>query len=302
MRELATFRPRLTKIVLIWIVMLVTLMPALAMADDARELLNSYSLTLSGVYEGGATDYSAFRNKYGISPRGVGVRYSERNGIISGTISAIVIGLIIAAGAAAKASGPKSITYENHPTYYIEKTTYYSESEKREINDRASRTASEAGGALLGSRTQGFDLVVYSRNLGGDVSGFHTTMNFFSFFEGESSRLDVGLMFGLVETATERNGLSLLTSAKSLGIPLRFNWAIGPILTYAELNWNWLGGRDPADDVVKGTTLAQDVRNQPWRVGVATSILHRLYLEAALTTPRFFSGELGFSSSVGARF
>lgn len=302
MRTLQTIWPKLAKTILIFVSLLVAFMPTLAAADDARELLNSYSLTLGAVYEGGATDYSAFRNKYGISPRGTGIRYSERNGIISGTISAIVIGLIIAAGAAAKASGPKSITYENHPTYYIEKTTYYSEAEKQEINERASRTGSAMAGGLFGSPTQGFDLVLYSRNMGGDVSGFHTTMNFFSFFESENGRLDVGLMFGLVETATERDGKSLLTSAKSMGLPFRYYRAIGPILSFAEFDWNWLGGRDPAADIVKGTTLAQDVRNQPWRVGISASILHRLYIEAAATTPRFFSGEFGFSSTVGLRF
>ena len=41
--------------------------------------------------EGGATDYSAFRNKYAIAPRGVGVRYSERNGMITGTLGAVVM-------------------------------------------------------------------------------------------------------------------------------------------------------------------------------------------------------------------
>lgn len=272
------------------------------MADDARALLNGYSLTASAVYEGGATDYSAFRSSYAIAPRGVGIRYTERNGLISGTLAGVLVGLVIAAGGVAKASGPKKVeTWETDTRRYT-KTTMYSEDEKAAINQRTSSTASGAGGAFIGSPTQSLDVVLYSRNLGGDVSGYHASLTFFSFLATETSRLDLGLMFGSVETATQRDGKNLLTGARSLGIPMRYNQVLGPVLTYLHFDWNWLGMREPSPHLEGKTTLSQDVRNMPWRLGASAAIFHRLYLDVAATTPRLMSGDLGFSASVGARF
>lgn len=282
--------------------LLTTLVAELGYSADGSELLYGYSATISGVYEGGATDYSAFRSNYGIAPRGVGVRYSERNGIISGTTVGIGIGLLIAIAGVAKATGPKSTETWRDDKYRYTKMTFYSESEKAEINARTARVGSEAGGLFAGSATQGFDLVLYSRNLGGDATGFHATMTLLSFWETATSRFDVGVMFGSISTATQRDGLNLLTHAPSGGLPFRYYQVFGPVLTYAELDWNFYANSKPSPDVATGQTLAQQARGNPWRVGAQTVLFRRLYLEAAATSPALLSGQLGFSTSVGARF
>ncbi len=279
--------------------LLICLAPTAAFADDARGLLYNYSMTTSAFYEGGATDYGAFRNNYGIAPRGVGIRYSERNGMISGTIGAFILMFTRAAGSVGTVKSER--TWEDSNYRYSE-TTYYSEAEKDERRARASQAGGEQAGAVIGSPTQGFDLRIYSRNLGGDATGYHATLMFFSLLETANSRLDVGLMFGSVSTATSRDGLHLLTHASTGGIPLRYNLALGPVLTYAEFDWNWYGHGTPKADVIVRDTLAQDVRNMPWHIGASAALFHRLYLEAAVTTPRLFSGEFGFTSSLGARF
>lgn len=279
--------------------LLIGLAPAVAHADDARGLLYNYSMTTSAFFEGGATDYGAFRSNYGIAPRGAGIRYSERNGMITGTIGAFILMFTRVAGSVGTVKNER--TWKEGDYRYTE-TTYYSEAEKDERRARASQAGGEQAAAVIGSPTQGFDLMIYSRNLGGDVTGYHATLMAFSLFETANSRLDLGLMFGSVSTATSRDGLHLLTHASTAGIPVRYNLALGPVLTYAEFDWNWYGHGKPKADVLVRDTLAQDVRNMPWHVGASAAVFHRLYLEAAVTTPRLFSGDVGFSSSLGARF
>lgn len=276
--------------------------PAAATADDARGLLRDYSMTMSGFVEAGETDYSAFRSDYAIAPRATGIRYSERNGVITGTLGLIVS---LAMRAVGKSSNVKGTRTWHEDGYRYHETTFYSEEEKAERRERAAQAGGAQAGMLAGSTTQGFDLWIYSRNLGGDTTGWKAQLMLFSLFESESARLDVGLVFGSISTATARDGLFLLTHAPTGGIPLRYNRAFGPILTYAQfdLNFYGLGTLDPAKDVTaQGTTLAQDVRNLPWRVGASAAILHRIYVDVAVTTPRLLSGAFGVSTSLGARF
>ncbi|MSQ83442.1 MAG: hypothetical protein EXR77_11240 [Myxococcales bacterium] len=259
----------------------------LASADDARALLNNYSMTTSLFFEGGVTDYSGFRNNYSIAPRGVGVRYTERNGMISGTIAAVIV---MAASVVSSVGTVKSTREFDSGGYRYSETTYYSQAEQDERRERAANAGGAQASAAIGSPTQSFDLQLFSRNMGGNATGFMAKLMVFSFLQSERSRLDVGLIFGKVSTATDRDFKSLLTHASTAGIALRYNVALGPVLTYAEFDANWFGIQKPATDVTSGNALAHDVRNLPWHVGASTAVFHRLFVDVAVTTPRLFSG------------
>jgi hypothetical protein len=277
-----------------FLVLALLTVPTLSHADDSHDLLHAYSMTTGVFYEGGTTDYSAYRNRYGVIPSGMGFRYFERNGIISGTVAA----LFMAVAGAVAASGPKSVRTWEDANYRYTETTYYSAAEQAAIRERSARTSGE----LMGSKTQSFDLQLYSRNVGGNTTGWKATMMLGSLLEAEDYRLDLGMYFGRTTSAVVHEGKHLLTGSSSVGVPIRFSWAVPLTLLFAEFDWNWNGHGDPKPDVVQGTTLAHDSRNMPWRVGASASIFHRLYLEAAVTTPRLTSKQFGYSTSVGARF
>ncbi len=203
-------------------------------------------------------------------------------------------------------SDVKSVhTYETDDKVYRE-TTYYSEEEKAERRERAAQSGGPMAGSAMASGSQGFDLWIYSRNLGGDATGWRAAMTVLSVLNSPSARLDLGLVFGSVSTATSRDGIFLLTHASTGGVLVRYNRAFGPVLAYAESTLNFYGFgflHEPRADVpAQGNTLAHDVRNLPLRVGASAALFHRLYVDVALTTPRPFSGVVGLSTSVGARF
>lgn len=250
-------------------------LPATALADDARDLLWRYSVTTAGFYEGGATDFSAVAAGGTLKASGMGVRYYERNGLITGTIVAVAQVL----AKSAQAAGPKSIERWEDSTYRYEKRTYYSEEEKAVIRDRGARAAGEA----FGSKTQCFDLRLYSRNLGGAASGFHATLFPFSVLDSENSRLDLGIMFGRIDAVVSDGGSPFAIRANAFGIPLRYNYAIGHALVHAQFDINFLG-------------------NMPLHVGASAALFNRLFVDAAVTTPKVTSGQFGLSTSVGARF
>lgn len=275
------------------VVCAVTAMPV--RADDGRDLLNSYSVTTSLFYEAGHTEYSGFHSSsWPVTPSGMGIRYFERRGIISGTLMAIAL---VASSAAAQA-GPKSVETHREGNYNVTTTTYHSEAEKRRMSERASRT----GADMASSRDQSFELQIYSRNLGGSTSGFRT--NLFLFGTGsESWYFESGFGGATLTSATASDGKYLITHAPYFGMPFKLNYASRFMLTYLQFDWNWYGHSTPPPDDKKGNTVISEVRGaMPWRLGAAFTVMSRFYGEVALVTPKLTSGQLGLNANIGLRF
>jgi hypothetical protein len=265
-----------------------------AHADDGRDLLQSYSVITSMFYETGHTEYSAYRSDWPVTPTGMGIRYFERRGIISGTLAAIAM----VAGSAAAQSGPKSSRSWESGGYKYTETTYYSDAEKRQMNERASRT----GANLASSRDQSFELQIYSRNLGGSTSGFRTNLFLYG-GGGESWYFETGFGGATLQTAASDNGRYLITHAPYLGMPFKFNYATKFCLTYLQFDWNWYGHSTPTADDHKGATLISEVRGaMPWRLGAAFTVMSRIYGEVAIVTPKLTAGQFGVNANVGLRF
>ncbi|MCO4764357.1 MAG: hypothetical protein KC502_22795, partial [Myxococcales bacterium] len=143
--------------------------PRLRLIEDGRGLLHSYSATM-GLIVNNSGDFNSWSTGNPLHVQAMGFRYFERNGFITGTILALM--RIFAA--AAQTAGPKSQTSWTEGNYRYTRTTYYSQAEKNAINRAASNSATQ----MLTSPGQSFDLEIYSRNLGGDSSGYKVTMMF----------------------------------------------------------------------------------------------------------------------------
>lgn len=132
--------------------------------EDGRSLLHSYSAIGAVFVEKGQTEFSGWKHDYPLTPVGMGFRYYERNGFVSGTIAAIAISI---AGSAA-ASGPKRVESWESGGYRYTRTTYYSPAERQAM---LAATSAAAGG-VFGAKHQSFDLQVYSRYFGGNAEGY----------------------------------------------------------------------------------------------------------------------------------
>lgn len=264
-------------------------------ADDGRDLLQSYSVTTSLFYEGGHTEYSAFHSSsWPVTPSGVGIRYFERRGIISGTLAAIGM----AAGSAYASSGAKSSRTYDEGGYRYTETTYYSQAEKQQMSERAART----GANLAGSRDQSFEFQVYSRSMGGSTTGFRANLFLYG-GGGEHWYFETGFGGATLQSAASSEGKYLVTHAPYLGMPFKFNYALPFCLTYLQFDWNWYGHSTPPADVKKGNTVVSEVRGaMPWRLGAAFTVRSRFYGELAVVTPALTSGQFGLNANLGLRF
>lgn len=270
----------------------------LRLIDDGRGLLHSYSATMGVIYNRSG-DFTLWSQDKPITVQARGVRYYERNGFITGTILAIV--RIFSAAAAS--AGPKSYETWREGNYRYTRTTYYSAQEKAAMRDAASSSAAR----MLTSPGQSFDLEIYSRSLGGDSSGYRMTMMMggMKFGRGNRGLFDAGLRIGSVTSAAAADGEYLITTWNSFGIPLRVSYAVGPFNLYGSFVWNWFGhtrGGDITGSWVGPHTRKAKVAGFPLQLGVTTTLLSRIYLEAAATTPSPTSGVFGFVASAGARF
>lgn len=276
--------------------------------EDGRSLLHSYSV-IGGLFtERGQTEFSGWKHDHPLTPVGMGFRYYERNGFVSGTIAAIAISL---AGSAA-ASGPKKVETWESGGYRYTRKTYYSPAERQAM--MAATSAAAAG--IFGARHQSFDLQVYSRSLGGNVEGYKFNMLFGVPFADGSGMFDLGFGWANINTATGESGQYLITKYEYTGMPFRLNYTFGPVVAYAHWDWNWLGHSDDTKYNDKKTFGPQATGSAtsapnttqiyttgfPWRFGAQTTLLGRAYLEAVALTPSLTSGKFGYNLSVGARF
>ena len=271
----------------------------LSLFDDPQSLLREYSMTTSLLVAGGSGDMSGWRSGNPATPLGMGIRYHERNGFITGTVMA----LIQVFACAMAASGPKSVETWSDSSYRYTRTTYYSQAEKQRIMDNASNSASN----MMSSPNQSFDLEIYSRNLGGDISGYRATMMLMGFDGPGKSMIDWGFGFGSATAAVAQDGHYLITDWTYFGIPIRWNVPVGPLLLFAQFDWNWWG--HSRGDKMKGkqtfaagTTQMIHTAGFPLRIGASAAILGRLYVEAVALTPSITSGAFGYTASAGARF
>ena len=273
----------------------------LSLVEDGRGLLHSYSATMGLTYNRSG-DFNAWSTGSSLAVEAVGFRYYERNGFITGTI----LGILRIFTAAVAASGPKSSTSWTEGNLRYTRTTYYSEAEKQAMQ----RSASNSAANMMSSPGQSFDLEIYSRNLGGDASGYKLTMMMGGMkLSGRGARakgmLEIGMGFGSVKSGVASEGKYLITEWDYVGIPFRLTYALGPINLYGLWEWNWLGHSRGAattgSQVGKNTRMAQ-VAGFPLRIGVTAALLQRVYVEAAATTPSPTSGVFGFVASAGARF
>ncbi len=273
----------------------------LTLVEDGRGLLHSYSAT-AGLILNQSGDFNLWSRGHKVGMQAYGFRYYERNGFITGTIFAIMRML----SAAAAASGPKSYESWTEGSYRYTRTTYYSQAEKNAMSRAASNDAARA----FTRPGQSFDLEIYSRNLGGDSSGYKVTMMAGGVKvsgRGQRARgmVDFGIGFGSVDSAAHKDGKYLVTHWAYFGVPIRLTYAVGPVNIYGLWEWNWLGhtrGSDTTGSSRGANTTEADVAGMPLRIGLNTTLFRRLYVEAAASTPSLTSGVFGFVASAGARF
>lgn len=266
--------------------------------SDARTVLNPYSVTVGLFHEAGGVEYGGWRSGSTVPVSATGVRYYERHGLISGTI-AMIFQMAAAAKTGAGAKGSR--TWEDSNYRYTE-TTYFSQSEKTAMNDRAAAS----GARLASSREQSFDLHLYSRNLGGTTSGYKANLYLYGFGK-EAFYFETGFGGGHVDTAGRDGKTFLITSADYLGMPMKLQFAYKFLLTFAEFEWNWAGHSSKIEkgrfvDTAHTTYQLDASRNFPWRLGVAATVVGRLYTELAVVTPVLTSGVFGWNATLGARF
>lgn len=276
--------------------------PALAadasLFEPGSSLLQGYSVSGGVFAEMGSGELSGWKYGHALSPVGMGFRYYERNGFISGTIAAIVVML----GGAAAASGPKSTQTWESGGYRYTRTTYYSPAERAAMT---AATASAAAG-LFGSANQSFDLQIYSRQLGGNSEGYRINMMLWGLpFADGSGMFDLGFGLASVRSAIGEDGKFLISKYAYVGMPLRLSYAFGPVVAYGHFDWNWFGHSEDKQYnglQVNGTTSTALNSEFPWRFGAQAALLGRVYAEAAVTTPELTSLSFGTHVSLGARF
>ncbi len=189
----------------------------LSLVEDGRGLLHSYSATMGLTYNRSG-DFNAWSTGSSLAVEAVGFRYYERNGFITGTI----LGILRILTAAAAASGPKSSTSWTEGNMRYTRTTYYSEAEKQAMQRSASNSATN----MVTSPGQSFDLEIYSRNLGGDASGYKVTMMMGGIkLSGRGARakgmFEIGMGFGSVKSGVASEGKYLITDWSYFGMPFR---------------------------------------------------------------------------------
>lgn len=265
--------------------------PRASHAYDGYAMMRAYSVTTSLFYEGGRGELSDWRGK-GVTPTAMGFRYYERQGIITGTLSAIAIAL---AGGVAAAS-PKSVETWEDANYRYTRTTYRSAAEQAEMQAATAATAS----AAASSKNQSFDLEIYSRSLGGDASGYR--VNGYYGFPMGAAMFETGFGWGTVTSSVWSGGRGAITRYHYIGMPVRLDVSFRYGMAFAEWQWNWLGHGDLPHSFTNGATVVSDSRPMPLKLGYAVSVLDRLHVEAAVLTPGITSAAFAYRATVGLNF
>ena len=281
---------------------MVSLAP-LTHADDIDGPLNpmlyGYSVNTALFLERGWSDLSGWRDNIDSQPTSTGFIYYERQGLISGYITAI---MIMVAGAMA-ASSPKKVESHRSGNYIITTTTYRSDAEKAAIMAASSAAAS----GVASARHQSFELTLYSRGtpgITGESSGFRTNYMFGIPING-MSMFELGWGFGFADARTKA-AKEVRTHAAYVGMPFRLNLAFGDVMPYLQWEWNWMTA---FEDKYKITTKSSDgsvtsigSASSPWRLGVQATLFQRLFGEVAVSTPSLTSGAFAGRAAVGLSF
>ncbi len=272
--------------------------PSVARADSGMEMMLGYAMHVGVFGEYGRAEYAGGKANPG-SATAYGFRYYERQGLITGTITAILV--IMGAANEANRTTSESHTENRGGTNYRVTTTtaVYSGAERAAIVASGAETAS----AAFSTRNQSFDLEIYSRNLGGDASGWR--MNSFFGFPFWKMMFEIGYGMGSIDLAMAKDGQPIYASYAYLGMPMRLDLALGPFWTFLEADWNFFGygNNARASALVGNTLLLRNVTVLPWKLGIASNLFDgRLFGEAVLTTPDITSGELAVKGTLGLRF
>jgi hypothetical protein len=276
-----------------------------ALLEDGISLLRGYSLSVGGFMETGRGELSGWRYDHALAPEAHGVRYFERNGLISGTLAALVMSM---AGVKAAYSPTKveEVTPRGAPIR-VTRFTFHGPAERERILAATSNTAAR----LFGNADQSFDLQIYSRNLGGHSDGWRANLMFIGFARPDSRMLfETGLGHANVTSAVGVNGNYLITQYNYWGMPFRLSVPVGPVVGYLHFDWNWLGHMSDgySKTVTGGTggtggTLTRiETSGFPWRLGAQLAVIGRLYADVAITTPHSTSGEFGLAGSACLKF
>jgi hypothetical protein len=266
-------------------------------------VLRGYSMAVGGFVERGYGELSGWKDGHPLTPEAYGVRYFERNGVISGTLAALVMSM---AGIKAAYSPTKveELSPKGSPLR-VTRYTFHSEAERARILAATSNTAAN----LFGNPDQSFDLQIYSRNLGGHSDGWRANAMFIGFARPQSPLLlELGLGYASVTSAIGAGNEFLITRYKYLGMPVRLSAALGPVVAYLHFDWNWLGHSRGVTSItsttaVGGGKLTQiDTTGFPWRLGAQIAVLGRLYADIAVITPHLTSSQFGLAGSACLKF
>jgi len=270
----------------------ILLSSGLAHAEDGFSMMAAYSATVAGFYELGSGEFGGYRTDTGLNPTVAGLRYYERSGLITG----FTAGLIAAMGGSMAAAGPKSVKTWEDQNYRYTETTYYSEAEKAEMNERTAASAA----SMAAASNQTFDLEIYTRELG-DASGYKVNFLFGIAFD-DYALLSFGLGWANVKTETRDGDNVLQTNYKYLGMPFRLDVPVSRFILFTQFDWNWWGHDEDRPIEVVGTTTFVENNPFPLRLGLATNIFGRVYLEAYATTPDIGSSNFAARANAGVRF
>lgn len=276
--------------------------------EDGIALLRGYSTSIGGFVERGNGELSGWKYGHPLAPEAHGVRYFERNGLIAGTIAAVVMS---AAGTKAAYSPTKveEVTPKSSPVR-VTRYTFHSEAERARIMAATANTSAR----LMGNPDQSFDLQIYSRNLGGHADGWRANLMFIGWgAPGGNILLETGMGYANVTSAVGKDGKYLITQYNYLGMPVRLSAAVGPIVGYLHFDWNWRGHMDDGyKKTVSGATGSAtstagaltkiETSGFPWRLGAQVAVIGRLYADVAVTTPHLTSGEFGLAGSACLKF
>ena len=237
------------------------------------------------------------------TPEVFGVVLRDRHGLTA----RLIAGIIVAAGAAARASGPKKIesrTYRQGNYRITEtKTTYHSQAEKDEIARNANKTID----GLFGVPLADFELELYGRNRFGvgDSVGYKLNVLFGGGGKKSAIAWEIGFGWGNVDSRFDADGTEYAIDHKYFGMPIRFMYATRLFLIRATWEWNWLAhGVDDEERVptldMNDNVTKMTIGHHPLHLDVQAAFFGRIYGEAGVTMVR--KKKLGYHVSAGMRF
>ena len=278
--------------------------PRIASAEDGGiftngwDLMTGYHVSAGYFYETGPSDLRPYgRDEFQGNPLSTGIRYYERQGIISGYL----IGIVTALAGAYSNTLPVRTETTRHGNW-IETKTYYKSAAQRARDNQ--RTADRSA-RIAGATNQSFQFETYMRSLPGpqgNSSGYRLNMFFGKTFSNKYM-LDFGFGFGRVDSLWKENGIEYRSEWLYAGMPFRFNIPFSVALLYVQWDWNWLGHGDPyyeyKDKPQDPTRIFAESTPFPLRAGVTLALLKRIHAEIQVITPSALSFEFAYRINLG---